>query len=82
MTVLQVTAWLACLAVVIPLFVMAAPEAPKAPQERETGDRWERLAGRRPWAVAGVLVAVPALAAGATIAALPAAATTAGMAMT
>jgi high-affinity iron transporter len=82
MTVLQVTAWLAYLAVVIPLFVMASPEAPKVPEERETGDRWERLAGRRPWAVAGVLVAVPALAAGATIAALPAAATTAGMAMT
>ena len=82
MTVLQVTAWLAYLAVVIPLFVMASPAAPKAPEERETGDRWERLAGRRPWAVAGVLVAVPALAAGATIAALPAAATTAGMAMT
>ena len=82
MTVLQVTAWLAYLAVVIPLFVMASPEAPKAPEERETGDRWERLAGRRPWAVAGVLVAVPALAAGATIAALPAAATIAGMAMT
>jgi len=82
MTVLQVTAWLVYLAVVIPLFVMASPEAPKAPEQREAGDRWERLAGRRPWAVAGVLVAVPALAAGATIAALPAAATTAGTAMT
>jgi high-affinity iron transporter len=82
MTVLQVTAWLVYLAVVIPLFVMASPEAPKAPEEKETGDRWERLAGRRPWTVAGVLVAVPVLAAGATIAALPAAATTAGMAMT
>jgi len=82
MTVLQVTAWLAYLAVVIPLFVMASPEAQNAPEERETGDRWERLAGRRPWAVAGVLVAVPVLAAGATIAVLPAAAATAGMAMT
>ena len=86
MTVLQVTAWLAYLAVVIPLFVMRfVPEAPKAPASdpgRLRGGRWERLAGRRPWAVAGVLVAVPALAAGATIAALPAAATTAGMAMT
>ena len=29
--------------------------------------RWERLAGGRPWAVAGVLVVVPALAAGLTI---------------
>jgi high-affinity iron transporter len=36
-------------------------------------NRWERLAGTRPWAVAGVLVAVPALAAGLTIVALPAA---------
>jgi high-affinity iron transporter len=36
--------------------------------------RWERLAGGRPWAVAGVLVAVPALAAGLAIVALPAAA--------
>jgi high-affinity iron transporter len=35
--------------------------------------RWERLAGRRPWAVAGVLVVIPALAAGAAIIALPAA---------
>ncbi|HEX3963769.1 MAG TPA: iron uptake transporter permease EfeU [Trebonia sp.] len=32
---------------------------------------WERLAGQRTWVVAGVLVAVPALAAGTTIAALP-----------
>ena len=40
--------------------------------------RWERLAGGRPWAVAGVLVAVPALAAGVTIAALPAGASSAG----
>jgi high-affinity iron transporter len=86
MTVLQVTAWLVYLAVVIPLFVTAgsavkpapAPETPETPGP----DRWERLAGRRPWAVAGVLVALPVLAAGATIAALPAAATTAGMAMT
>jgi len=86
MTVLQVTAWLAYLAAVIPLFVTAGSAAKRAPapEAPETAgpDRWERLAGRRPWAVAGVLVAVPALAAGATIAALPAAAATAGMAMT
>jgi high-affinity iron transporter len=36
--------------------------------------RWERLAGGRPWAVAGVLIVVPTLAAGVTIAAMPAAA--------
>jgi high-affinity iron transporter len=39
--------------------------------------RWERVAGNRPWLVAGVLVAVPALAAGVTIAAVPAAKTSA-----
>ncbi len=39
-----------------------------APRER---GRWERVAGRRPWLVAGVLVTVPAVAAGVTIAALP-----------
>ena len=99
MTVLQVTAWLAYLAVVIPAFVTAGPaakpaekpaekparkpaEPAPAPETPAAPGQWERLAGRRPWAVAGVLVAVPALAAGATIAALPAAATTAGMAMT
>jgi high-affinity iron transporter len=43
---------------------------------------WERLAGGRPWAVAGVLVAVPALAAGLTIVALPASAGNAADAVT
>lgn len=33
--------------------------------------RFERLKGRRPWVVAGVLVTVPTVAAGITIAALP-----------
>jgi high-affinity iron transporter len=37
-------------------------------------DRWERLAGQRSWAVAGVIVAVPAIAAGTAIAAMPPAA--------
>jgi len=87
MTVLQVTAWLAYLAVVIPAFVTAGSAArpagqPVEPAPAPEAGRWESVAGRRPWAVAGVLVAVPALAAGATIAALPAAATTAGTAMT
>jgi len=81
MTVLQVTAWLAYLAVVIPAFVKARPEAPKAP-EQTSGGSWERFAARRPWAVAGVLVAVPAVAASATIVALPAAAATAGTTVT
>jgi high-affinity iron transporter len=102
MTVLQVTAWLAYLVVVIPAFLRAgrpaaAPTAPEASARvpapagaapvpapagagtapAATAPRWERFAGRRPWLVAGVVVAVPALAAGVTIAALPAAATSA-----
>ena len=102
MTVLQVTAWLAYLVVVIPAFVSAgraakpkpapaatsaAPSAPAAvtPQEpagpREL-PRWERIAGGRPWLVAGVLVAVPAVAAAATIATLPAAASSAASSVT
>ena len=85
MTVLQVTAYLAYLVVVIPAFVNAGRSAqsavrPEAVRPEAVGagargsGRWERLAGGRPWAVAGVLVVVPALAAGLTIAALPAAA--------
>jgi high-affinity iron transporter len=126
MTVLQVTAYLAYLVVVIPAFVNAgravrpapspadgaaaagvAAESPAepapsllaapvagaaAPASSATSSaaapptsglgRWERLAGGRPWAVAGVLVVVPALAAGLTIVALPAAATGAASAVT
>jgi high-affinity iron transporter len=96
MTVLQVTAWLAYLVVVIPAFVSAGRSVPaktapaKAEQvkteqvktEPAAPNNWERVAGRRPWLVAGVLVAAPALAAGATIAALPAAATSAASAVT
>jgi high-affinity iron transporter len=85
MTVLQVTAYLAYLVVVIPAFVnagravrlaagpQAAGSAASAPGLGRLG-RWERLAGGRPWTVAGVLVVVPALAAGLTIAAMPGAA--------
>ena len=118
MTVLQVTAWLAYLAVVIPAFVHAGrtaragkapapaagtpaasapaaatpaastPAASTAAASAAPGDaprrpdRWERVAGDRPWLVAGVLVAVPALAAGVTIAALPAPATSAATTVT
>jgi high-affinity iron transporter len=95
MTVLQVVAWLAYLAVVIPLFVQAGRAAAAAsapaqaapagtappgtapagavpgPQQRPS--RWERLAARRPWSVAGALVVVPAVTAAGAIAALPAA---------
>jgi high-affinity iron transporter len=111
MTVLQVTAWLAYLVVVIPAFVAAgrasrpakapapapAPAAAAAASAAAAGPapvagpaqapahqpgQWERVAGGRPWLVAGVLVAVPALAAGITIAALPAPASSAGGAVT
>jgi high-affinity iron transporter len=101
MTVLQVTAWLAYLVVVIPAFVnagrtvqakstsaasTAAPAAAAAATAHpvasaaESGaprqlGQWERIAAGRPWLVAGALITVPALAAGVTIAALPAAAT-------
>ena len=113
MTVLQVTAYLAYLAVVIPAFVNAGRAVQSAARPEAAGSapagspaasapasapavsaapaassptpglgRWERLAGGRPWAVACVLVVVPALAAGVTIAALPAAATGAAAAVT
>ncbi|HVT66610.1 MAG TPA: EfeM/EfeO family lipoprotein, partial [Trebonia sp.] len=42
----------------------------------------ERLAGGRPWLVAGILVAVPAVVAGAVIAAVPAASTSAAASVT
>jgi high-affinity iron transporter len=80
MTVLQVVAWVAYLAVVIPVFAKAGRPAAASGGEpagtghaKGTAGRWERLAGRRPWAVAAVLVVTPALAAGVTVAALPAA---------
>jgi high-affinity iron transporter len=118
MTVLQVTAWLVYLAVVIPAFVRAgrtakvdaatraAASAPPAPAPSTPAPdvpvaavlvpavpvpavpvqagptRWERLAGGRPWLVAGVLITVPAVAAGVTIAALPAAATSVAASVT
>jgi high-affinity iron transporter len=91
MTVLQVTAWLAYLVVVIPAFVGAGRTAQAKTAQAKTAqataepaapNNWERVAGRRPWLVAGVVVAAPALAAGVTIAALPAAATNAASAVT
>jgi high-affinity iron transporter len=93
MTVLQVVAWVVYLAVVIPAFLRAgrpaaAPAAAPAPAPaRPSGRRWaavqwERLAARRPWAVAGVLVLVPALAAAAAIAVLPSASAAAVTAVT
>jgi high-affinity iron transporter len=107
MTVLQVTAWLAYLVVVIPAFVnagrtagagkpAAAASAPATPAPATAASapaaapasgpralpRWERVAAGRPWLVAGIVIAVPALAAGVTIAALPAAATGAASTVT
>jgi high-affinity iron transporter len=133
MTVLQVVAWLAYLAMVIPAFVHAGrtaaaaraaaagtsaapavatatlsatsspgevarsaagsaaagspasePAAATRParQPEPVPRRWEQLAGRRPWAVAAVLVAGPAVAAAAAIVALPAASASATTAVT
>ena len=106
MTVLQVVAWLAYLAVVIPAFVRSGRTAAAAraaaagtstapavatatlsatrpaPQPEPVPRRWEQLAGRRPWAVAGVLVVAPAVAAAAAIVALPAASASATTAVT
>jgi high-affinity iron transporter len=94
MTVLQVTAWLAYLVVVIPAFLRAGKTAPVptppvpaaqagAPKEEgRPGERWERLAGNRPWTVGGVLVGVPVLVAGVLIAALPATSSAAATAVT
>src|SRR5262249_19816569 len=90
MTVLQVTAWLAYLVVVIPSFLRAgrqpqdAPAKPDKPAE-PAGSRnewWERVAGNRPWAVGGVLVGVPILVAGSVVAALPAATASTAAAVT
>ena len=108
MTVLQVTAWLAYLVVVIPAFVNAGrtvqakststastatpaaaaaatahlvASAVESAASRQLG-QWERVAGGRPWLVAGALITVPALAAGMTIAALPGAATGAASTVT
>ena len=83
MTVLQVVAWGAYLAVVIPVFAGAgrpgaAPQSPAA----GSASRWQRLAGRRPWTVAGALVVVPAVAAGSLIAARPAASSASASAVT
>ncbi|HEY6789421.1 MAG TPA: iron uptake transporter permease EfeU [Trebonia sp.] len=81
MTVLQVVAWVTYLVVILWNFlgkpaqepaVAAATPASEKPAVAPAGPgHWERLAGQRTWVVAGVLVAVPALAAGTTIAALP-----------
>src|SRR5262245_51426105 len=49
----------------------AAPAGP--PGRPRASAQWGRLAARRPWAVAGVLILVPALAAAAAIAVLPSA---------
>jgi high-affinity iron transporter len=59
-----------------------AHSAPKVPSGPREVPRWEKIAARRPWLVAGVLIAVPAVAAGVTIAALPAAATSAAATLT
>ena len=65
-----------------PAAAQPAATPPAATPHAADGARWERLAARRPWAVAGVLVVAPAVAAALTIAALPAASTSASTAVT
>ncbi|WP_433299442.1 iron uptake transporter permease EfeU [Pseudonocardia sp. CA-142604] len=77
MTVLQVVAWIAYLAVVIPVFLRTDLDPGTAPTGASEGGeargpgRWERLAAGRPWPVAGVLVVVPIVVAALVIIALP-----------
>jgi len=73
MTVLQVVAWVTFLAVVIPAFAYAGRTltAPAVPAGEARAGRWERLAARHAWPVAGGLVVAPALVALVVIAALP-----------
>ncbi len=91
MTVLQVVAWLSYLAVVIPLFLKAgrlvragraAPLKPQPSPLNASAPGWARLAARRPWLAAGVLVVVPAVAAAAVIAAVPSGTATAAASVT
>jgi len=91
MTVLQAVAWIAFLAVGIRVFAKAGrPAAAQAGHQAAarhtaaagTAGWWQRTAGPRPWAVAGVLVAAPALAAGALIAVLPSASSASAAAVT
>jgi high-affinity iron transporter len=83
MTVLQVVAWIAYLGVVIAAFARAS-RSPAGPGTVTPGTVgwWQRLAGRRPWEVAGVLAVVPALATGVAITVLPAAASASDSAVT
>jgi high-affinity iron transporter len=94
MTVLQVVAWTAFLSAGTYAFAKAGRPAaatadhPAAARHTAaagtagTAGWWQRLAGRQPWAVAAVLVATPALTAGAMTAALPPASSASAAAMT
>lgn len=79
MTVLQVVAWMAYLGVVMVAFTRGGrPERTPKPatittRERSATDRWAALASRRPVTTMSALLVVPALLAGAVIAAMPSA---------
>jgi high-affinity iron transporter len=76
MTVLQLYAWLIYAAAVIPAFVLAGRKtaSPRAGTGGQLPARWEKIAARHAWPVAGGLVLIPALVAGVVAAALPASA--------
>jgi high-affinity iron transporter len=83
MTVLQVVAWIAYLAVVIAAFARPGhPPAAPGTAPAGTAGWWQRLCGQRPWAVAGVLVLIPALGADAAISVLPAPSSSSAAAVT
>ena len=87
MSVPQVVAGIAYLAVVVPAFANAGRSSRGSRHGRDTATTdgaigWQQLAGQRPWAIAGVLVVIPALAAGTAIATLPAAGSPATAAVT
>ena len=75
MTVLQVSAWLVYLAVVIPAFLRSgriAPVAAPDPMSTETGpNRWERLLAGHMWPTAAALVLAPVAVAALVVALVP-----------
>ncbi len=92
MTALQAVAWIAYLGTAVTAFVRSGHPRPVTepaesrraalPVRGRMPSRWAGLAARRPWAVGGTLVVVPAALAGAAIAALPAARASASTALT
>jgi len=75
MTVLQVTAWVVYLVLVVPAFIRATRVAPPKPAEPAESDtvpsRWERLVAGHMWPTAAALVLTPVPVAALLIAIIP-----------